>query len=180
MYVCLYLLICVWLFVTPWTVAHQDPLTIEFSRQEYWSRLPFLSPGDLPDSGIKSMFLTSPALAGGFSTTMPPRKPILKYLSLNLLLRFIRGPMTININSKRLPINYFLESCDGCHGSESESPSVMSNSLLDSGQNTGVGSLSLLQGIFPTQGLNPGLLHCRWILYQLRHKGSLSWKPKQY
>ena len=40
------------------------------------------------------------------------------------------------------------------------------------GQNTGVGSLSLLQGIFPTQGLNPGLLHCRWILYKLSHKGS--------
>ena len=42
----------------------------------------------------------------------------------------------------------------------------------DSGQNTGVGSLSLLQGIFPTQGLNRGLLHCRQILYQLSHKGS--------
>ena len=40
------------------------------------------------------------------------------------------------------------------------------------GQNTGVGSLSLLQGIFPTQGWNPGLLHCWWILYQLSHKGS--------
>ena len=40
------------------------------------------------------------------------------------------------------------------------------------GQNTGVGSLSLLQGIFPTQGLNPGLPHCRWILYQLSHQGS--------
>ena len=40
------------------------------------------------------------------------------------------------------------------------------------GQNTGVGSLSLLPGIFPTQGSNPGLLHGRWILYQLRHKGS--------
>ena len=40
------------------------------------------------------------------------------------------------------------------------------------GQNTGVGSLSLLQGIFPTQGLNPGLLHCRQVLYQLSHKGS--------
>ena len=40
------------------------------------------------------------------------------------------------------------------------------------GQNTGVGSLSLLQGIFPTQGLNPGLPHCRGILYQLSHKGS--------
>ena len=40
------------------------------------------------------------------------------------------------------------------------------------GQNTGVGSLSLLQGIFPTQGSNPGLPHCKWILYQLSHKGS--------
>ena len=40
------------------------------------------------------------------------------------------------------------------------------------GQNTGVGSLSLLQGIFLTQGLNPGLPHCRWIFYQLSHKGS--------
>ena len=62
----------------------------------------------------------------------------------------------------------------------SESCSVMSDSLRrhglyspwDSGQNTGVGSLSLLQGIFPTQGSNPGLSHCRWILYQLSHKGS--------
>ena len=47
------------------------------------------------------------------------------------------------------------------------------------GQNTGVGSHSLLQGIFPTQGSNPGLLHCRWILYQLSHRGSpriLEWE----
>ena len=46
------------------------------------------------------------------------------------------------------------------------------NSWNSSGQNTGVGSLSLLQGIFPTQGLNPVLLHRRWILYQLIYKGS--------
>ena len=61
------------------------------------------------------------------------------------------------------------------HGSKSRS--VVSNSLrlhgLNSpGQNAGVGSLSLLQGIFPTQGSNPGLPHCRWILYLLSHKGS--------
>ena len=61
----------------------------------------------------------------------------------------------------------------------SESCSVVSNSLgphgLYSGfpgQNTGVGSLSFLQGIFPTQGSNPGLLHCRRVLYQLSHQGS--------
>ena len=55
--------------------------------------------------------------------------------------------------------------------------SVMSNylrphGLYSPGQNTRVDNLSLLQGIFPTQGLNPGLLHCRWIIYQLSHKGS--------
>ena len=44
---------CVWLFVTPWTVAHQAPLFMRFSRQEYWSGLPCPSPGDLPDPGIK-------------------------------------------------------------------------------------------------------------------------------
>ena len=43
----------VWLFVTPWTVAHQAPLSMGFSRQEYWSGLPFPSPGDLPNPGIE-------------------------------------------------------------------------------------------------------------------------------
>ena len=43
----------VWLFASPWTVAHQAPLSMGFSRQEYWSALPFPSPGDLPDPGIE-------------------------------------------------------------------------------------------------------------------------------
>ena len=47
------LLSCVRLFATPWTVAYQAPPSMEFSRQEYWSGLPFPSPGDLPDPGIK-------------------------------------------------------------------------------------------------------------------------------
>ena len=63
------------LFATPWTVAHQAPLSMEFSRQEYWSGLPFPSPEDLPDPGIEQVSLASPALAGGFFTTVPPRKP---------------------------------------------------------------------------------------------------------
>ena len=45
---------CVQLFVIPWTIGHQAPLTMEFSRQEYWSQVPFPSPGDLPNPGIKS------------------------------------------------------------------------------------------------------------------------------
>ena len=57
------------LFVTPWTVAHQALLPMGFPRQEYWSELPFPSPGDLPDPGIKPESLASPALAGGFFTT---------------------------------------------------------------------------------------------------------------
>ena len=47
------MLSCVWLFVSPWTVAHQAPLSIEFTRQEYWSELPFATPGDLPNPGIE-------------------------------------------------------------------------------------------------------------------------------
>ena len=53
----------------PWTAAHQAPLSMEFSRQEYSSGLQFLPPGDLPDLGIK---MTSPILAGRFFTSVPP------------------------------------------------------------------------------------------------------------
>ena len=59
----------VWLSVTLWTVAHQAPLSMGFSRQEYWSGLPYPPPGDLPNPRIKLMALTLPALAGGFFTT---------------------------------------------------------------------------------------------------------------
>ena len=59
----------VWLFVTPWTVAHQAPLSMGFSRQEYWSGLPCPPPGELPNPGIELLSLMSPALAGGFLTT---------------------------------------------------------------------------------------------------------------
>ena len=62
-------------FVTPWTVAHQAPLSIGLSWQQYWSRLPFPPPGDLPDPRIEPMF---PELAGGFFTTEPPGKPHLQ------------------------------------------------------------------------------------------------------
>ena len=67
------LLSCVQLFVTPWTVAYQDPPSMEFSRPEYWSGLPFPSPGDLPDSGIE---LRSPALQADALLSEPPGKLI--------------------------------------------------------------------------------------------------------
>ena len=58
--------------MTLWAVAHQAPPSMEFSRQEYWSELPFPSPGDLPDLGMELESLVSAALAGRFFTTAPP------------------------------------------------------------------------------------------------------------
>ena len=118
------------LFATPWTVACQSPWSRGFSRQGYWSGLPFPSPGDLPDPGIKPW---SPSLQADSLLSEPlgePKKFVLYYLSI------------------LCPWN---------------SPS----------KNTRVGSCSLLQGIFLTQGLNPGLLPCGQILYSLSHQGSL-------
>ena len=57
------------LFMTLWAVVCQNPLSIGFSRQEYWGALPCPPPRDLPDSGVKSMSLPSPALAGRFCTS---------------------------------------------------------------------------------------------------------------
>ena len=102
---------CVLLFVTSCTVAHQAPLSMWFSRQEYWSGLPCPPPGDLPNSGIEPR---SPALQADSLLSDPPGKP----------------------------------------------------------KNIGVGSLSLLQEIFPTWESNWGLLHYRQILYQLSYQGS--------
>ena len=68
---------CVQLSATPWTVAHQAPLSLGFSRQEYWSVLPFPSPGYLPDPGIKP---GSPALQADSSPSELSGKP--KYLEL--------------------------------------------------------------------------------------------------
>ena len=73
----------VWLFTTPWTPrglcparpTHQAPLSLGFSRQEYWSGFPFPPPGDLPNPGIEPTSPAYPALAGGFFSTKPPGKP---------------------------------------------------------------------------------------------------------
>ena len=62
------------LFATPWTVACQAPLSMGFSRQEYWNGLPVPSPGDLPNPGIELASLASPALADGFLITSTNRK----------------------------------------------------------------------------------------------------------
>ena len=138
------------LFATPWTIAHQAPLSMGFSRQEYWSRMPCPLPGDLPDPGIQPTTLNSPALACGlFTSSTTWEAPCMLSHSI------VSG----SLQPHRLPQPG--SSVDG------DSP----------GRNTGVGCHALLQGIFPTQGWNPGLLHCRLILYHLSHQGNTG-KPQ--
>ena len=128
------------LFATPWTAGCKTPLSMGFSRQEYWNGLPCPPPGGLPHPGIEPASLTSPARAGGVFTT------------------------STTWEAHRY-----------------ESRSVVSDSLRPQGpyspwnspvQNTRVGSLPLLQRIFPIQELNAALLRCRWIFYQLSCQGS--------
>ena len=83
------------LFVIPWTIAHQAPLSVGFPRQEYWSRLPFPSPGDLPSPGIKPESFASLALAGRFFTLCHlGSHGVVKYIYLNpgISLRVARCP----------------------------------------------------------------------------------------
>ena len=70
---------CIWLSAISWTVAHQTPLSVGFSRQEYWSGLSFPFPRDPPDPGIEPVSPMAPTLARGFFfTTEPPGKPLIK------------------------------------------------------------------------------------------------------
>ena len=91
--------------VTPWAVAHQAPLSMVFSRQEYWSGLPFPSPGDLPDPGIKP---TSPALAGRFFTTEPAGKPLSQNATQQLreLLMYATSYKGVLLREKTIPKVY--------------------------------------------------------------------------
>ena len=62
-----------------WTVDHQAPLSMGFSKQKHWSEVPFPPPGDLPDPGMESASPASLALVGGFFTTEPPGKAHLNW-----------------------------------------------------------------------------------------------------
>ena len=196
--------------MTPWTVAYQAPPSMGFSRQEYWSGLPFLSPGDLPDPGIEP---TSPTLEADALTSGPPGKLHSNYLVLNAWLFICSVPSfpqsyvsfkstgtlfclfslwgSIN-NAWHIVITQYLlmnitDYWEGYYEIQDTviymlcvyvSLSVVSDSLWTHGlqlarilslwnspsKDTGVGSHSLLCGIFPSQGSNPGPLHCRQIL----------------
>ena len=133
--------------MTTWTVARQALLSMGFFRQEYWNGLLFSPLGDLPDSKIK-LSPVAPALAGRLFTTEPPGKP-----------------HTTMKRKKSESEQSCLTLCD-----------PMDTRLLHPwdflGKGTGVGCDFLLQGNFPTQGLNPGLPHCGQTLYRLSHQRS--------
>ena len=141
---------------TLWTAAPQDPLSTAFSRQEYWSGLPFSPPRNLSLEEIKPECPVFPALPVRFFTTEPPGKSMWKLA--------------------------FIKHTSESHSVMSNSlwPHGLYSLQNSPGQNTAVCSHPLLQWIFPTQGSNPGLPYCRQILYQLNHQGSpriLAWVP---
>ena len=176
----------VWLIATPWTAACQAPLSVEFSRQEYWSGSPSPTPGDLRYPGIEATSPVSCALVGEFFTTEPPGKPETPVLCLDT--ESWLTPWPLGLWSTRL-LCFWGFSRWGCWsgvpcpppgalpnpGMEPRSPAVWADSLPSEPpgkpENAGVGSLSLLQGIFLSQELNQGLLNCRRILYQLSYPG---------
>ena len=142
------LFICVRLFAMLWTAARQAPLSLRFSRQEYWSGLPCLPPRDLPNPGIEPR---SPALQADSSPSEPPGKPKnTGVCSLSLLQGALPDP-----------------------GIKPGSPALQVNSLpaepTGKPKNTGLGSLSLLKRIFLTQESNQGLLPCKQSLCQLSY-----------
>ena len=126
----------------PWIVARQTPLSIEFSRQEYWSRYPFPSPGDLPDRGIKLLASEAP---GELQTQ--EHLSYTRTVSVLNCCGCVRWLYNIWTVATRLLCPW-------------DSP----------GKNTGVGCCALLQGVFPTQESNlylRCLLDCKQVLYPL-------------
>ena len=83
---------------TPWPVARQAPLSMEFSRQEFWSGLPFPSPGDLPDPGVKP---ASAALAGDFFMVEPPGEPHNEGYSSHSIVQMITQQLLMSESSSR-------------------------------------------------------------------------------
>ena len=135
-----------------------------FSKQAHWSGLPCPPLGNLPDPGIEPVSLMSSAVARGFFTT----SALWEAQNLSNTQRSSR----LQTDSFKARAWTWIQKSDSYPVvSDSSQPHGLYSPWSSSGQNTGVCSLSLLQGIFPTQGSNPGLPHCRWILYQLSHKG---------
>ena len=129
----------VWIFATLWTVVQQAPQSMGFPRQEYWSGLPFPSPGDFPDPGIKPTSLVFPALAGRFFTTVSPGSPVLfqtlKLRSNGFGLGELRHEAPITQSPWQLPCGCQISLCFEQAESQTETPPVwtLSSQLGSSG-----------------------------------------------
>ena len=162
-----------------------------FSRQGSWSGLPFLSPRDLPNPGIKP---GSPALQADALPSEPPGKPKVKMKVAQLcstlcdptdcivhgilqarILEWVAFPFSRGSSQPggRTQVSYIAGGFFTSWATRKVQYFFKPPFLVWGGaKNTGVGCHSLLQEIFPTQGLNPGIPHCRQTLYRLSHQGS--------
>ena len=142
-------------FSTPWTVAHQAPLSMKLSRQEYWRRLLFPPPGDLPNPGIEPASLLSPALAGRYFAFRTTREPIhnqiltaYTLISYTFVKYIFATPWTV---AHQAPPSKGFSRQEYWARLPFPSP-----------------------GDLPDPGIEPGLLHCRQMLYHLSHQGNPS------
>ena len=158
-------------FATLWTVTHQAPLFMGFPKQEYWSGLPFLSPGALLDSGMEPTFL---AVVGGFFTTEPQRKTSTLWVGMQIGAASVEDNMEGPWKTKNRTTIWSSNPTPGHISRRDKSsnskrymyPSVHSSTLYK-GQDVEATKVLINRwlGVFPTQGSNLCLLNCRQILY---------------
>ena len=150
----------VWLLASPWTAAYQAPPSMGFSRQEYWSAVPLpslflslLTPKQQEGTSLVVQWLRITSSIPGWGT------------------KIAHGAPTCPIPQQRLTLCN--NSCVWLFATPWTVVYQAPPSVGFPGKSTRVGCHFLLQEIFPTQALNPGLLHCRQTLYHLSHQGSL-------
>ena len=137
------------LFVTTWSVAHQASLPLGFSRQEYWSGLPFLPPGDLVYPGIEPRY---PALLVDSLPLAPPGKPIVRFKTYPAA---AAAAMHVKAADRKGKVKAAQSHLTLCNPTDYTIHGILQAGILE------WVTLPFFQGIFPTQGLNPGFPHCR-------------------
>ena len=163
--------VCSQLFATPWTIAHQTPLSMGYNRQQYQSGLPFPSLGDLPDPGIEPASLASPALAGGFFTTNATCKAQALFQGYKLV-QPLRSTVWKFKFLKRLKIELPYD------------PEILLLSKAWKEMKSDPEGRSARPGSFqlhlPSPGISPGVLHSHPALvfqYSLSTHTCFAWKP---
>ena len=146
-------------FVTPWTVTCQAPLRMEFTRQECWSGLPFPSPGDLPDLGIKP---SSPALACRFFTIKPPEKPLICTLFVYICISSVQSLSRVSLQPHEL--QHARPPCPSPTPGDYPNKLMSIESVMPSSHLILCRPPLLLPSIFPNIRVfsNESALHIRW------------------